>query len=194
MSIRDVMKLENTKLLEDQKITKNKAITVRAPIEIIEELEKITKESYQTLSNIVRIQLIKFVRWGNYEKHVDMMPIPKDVMNFLIKNKSDEELKELTLLMYDILKEWTILTKNDWKYNLCMESLVDYMYIAGIELSHKKILDVEIFEIKHGMDEKWIIFIQYLLKMIFKEFSKPDVEFKFSQGVLRIEIKLITKK
>lgn len=188
------MKLEKIKLVQDQKIIKNRAITVRVPIEIIEEIEKITKESYQTLSNIVRIQLIKFVRWGNYERHVDMMPIPKDVLNFLIKNKSDEELKELTLLMYDILKEWTILTKKDWTYDLCMESLSDYMHISGIALSHKKILDVDIFEIKHGMDEKWIIFTQYLLKMIFKEFSKPDVEFKFSQGVLRIEVKEITKK
>lgn len=91
--------------------------------------------------------------------------------------------------MYVTLKEFTILTTGVWDIDSCIGTLEKYIKKSKMQSSYRKIADENRLEIKHTMNEKWTIFMKYLLESVFKEFS-TERKFEISSNTLIVRIKL----
>lgn len=171
-----------TKLTGPRKKTKTRAITIRIPEDILEDVEKLASENNQTISNLVREHLIQLIRWDVHESKLGLIQVPIKILNSLIQDKSNREINELASLGYELLKEWVMITKGTLGLEQCIESLQDFMHVSKTSSDHKKIRDNHIFEIRHDLNERWSLFGEALLKNIFDDYSKKQYDFKHDKG------------
>jgi hypothetical protein len=184
----------------DRKITKftgpspkikNKVISFRLPVDIVEDLEIQASKTGLTTNGLVREVLIRHVRWDIFAAKIGLVPFPKDFLSEILKDMTQERIEEISVSFYQQFKDWALYSKGKYGLKQCIETLEDYMKASGVESDHRIIGDEHKYIIRHDLGFQWSFFGTNLLKNLFSEFvPEKKIGFTASSSTLTATISL----
>ena len=157
---------------------KTRSITYRLPAKIVEGLE--TESTQKNISQNVLVKQIleKYLQWDRFDDKIDMIPIPKGILNSLGKEMEGEDIEEIIEVILPMIKDTVLFMKGGYDLKRCIETLEDYMKISGMKSDHRIDGNIHHFIIQHDLGIKWSLFTEALLKEIFHSFV-PDKNLRF---------------
>ncbi len=122
--------------------------------------------------------LDKYVQWDRFSNKIDMIPVPKGILEFLGEELDGRDIDEIINIVFPMIKDSVMFVKGGYDLKRCIETLEDYMKASGMNSDHRVEGDVHSFLIQHDLGMKWSVFTEQLLSQVFRSFL-PDKDLKF---------------
>ena len=156
---------------------KTRSITYRLPAKVVEELETEAMQKNISQNVLVKQILERYVRWDRFSEKIGMIPVPKEIINYLGKEIEGEYIDEIIKVILPTIKDTVLFMKGNYDLKRCIETLEDYMRASGMKSDHRVEGELHHFIIQHELGLKWSFFTEQLLKEIFHQFV-PQINLK----------------
>ena len=157
---------------------KTRSITYRLPANVVEELETEANEKNISQNVLVKQILEKYVEWDKFSEKIEMVPIPKKILEILGDDMKGEDIDGIVNALVPIIKDSVLFMKGTFDLKRCIETLEDYMKASGMKSDHRIEGNIHHFIIQHELGLRWSFFTEQLLKEIFRTFE-PEKNLKF---------------
>ncbi len=155
---------------------KSRTVSFRVPDEIILEIEKEAKTMLVSTNVLINQILRDYVRWHRYKQKMRTFPIPEEAMSHFFECMNESQRNEAVEIAYNSLRDWTLVSKKKFDLHSCLESLEDYSRIAGVSVEDSTVGGNHSFIIRHGLGTNTSLFVSLLVKKIFWELKKVNME------------------
>ena len=164
--------LSSTKKRKLEQKTKEKThtVTYRFPEKMIRELETESKNKKISQNVLVKQILEKYIRWDRFSDKIGMIPVPKDLLMQLGDGMDANDINMIVDIIKPVIKNNVMFIKGKYDLKRCIETLEDYMRATGMNSDHRIEGSLHHFIIQHELGMTWSMFIEQLLKEIFREF------------------------
>lgn len=185
---------------------KTKSTTFRLDSRVVEELQKDADQGEISLNVLVNQILKRYIEWDRYEKKLNLLPIPKQILIKMIDETIQvaEEAKIQDLEGYrskiaknaaevalNIMKDSVLFMKKDYNLWTVLDVLRQYMKVAGITSDHTiEAGRKHVFIIQHDLGQNWSLFAKELLSLIFTELAQVRAEISETSKTVKAEINL----
>ena len=170
--------IKSKKQPHTSKKEKTRSITYRLPANVVEELETEANEKNISQNVLVKQILEKYVEWDKFSEKIEMVPIPKKILEILGNDMKGEDIDGIVNALVPIIKDSVLFMKGAFDLKRCIETLEDYMKASGMKSDHRIEGNIHHFIVQHELGLRWSFFTEQLLKEIFHTFE-PDKNMKF---------------
>lgn len=160
----------------DEKLNKSKTVSFRVRENIIEEVEKEAKTKLISTNTLINQILLDYVSWYRYQKRMRTFPISEEVLIHFIECLDESQRNEAIEIAFNSLRDWSLISKKKFDLHSCLEALDDYCRLAGISVDDSMLSGNHSFVIRHNLSRNVSLFISELIKKIFWELKKVNLE------------------
>lgn len=186
-----VYSTKNTYVEKSSKKNNTKIVSFRLPVHIINQISMDAKNNNLTMNSMVSKLLTKYVQWDVNANEMEMVPVPKFVLEQLSDGVKIDHINKLTEQFYEFVKEWVVFTKGEYEFESSTKFLIDYMNASGFTTGYVVEGNIHRFTIRHKLGLRWSILFEDLFTKIFNDFSlgeKP--KFSITPSTVKISITL----
>ncbi len=162
----------------DKENKKTRTISFRVPDKIISEIEKEAKTKLISTNTLINQILTQYVSWDKYEDRIAMFRVPEESLQHILLHLDDVRRCEAVDIVYNIIRDWTLISKKKFDIHTCLETLEAYCKMSGISVEDHVTGDIRTYVIRHNLGQNASILIDDLVHKIFWELVrlKPDIE------------------
>ncbi len=167
------------------------SITYRLPQKLVEELEAEATQKGISQNVLVRQILAKYVRWDRFAGRMDMVPVPKVVMDLLCEKLDNRDIDKMVSDVFPVIMSSVMFIKGGYDLKRCIETLEDYMKSSGVKSDHRVEGNVHSFIIQHELGIHWSVFTERVLTQMFRSFlPEKDLKFQTTESTLILSVSL----
>ena len=167
------------------------SITYRLPQKLLGELENEAEQKGISQNVLVRQILAKYVRWDRFAGRMDMVPVPKVIMDSLCKGMDDHDIDKMVNDVLPVIVSSVMFIKGGYDLNRCIETLEDYMKSSGVKSDHRVDGNVHSFIIQHELGMNWSVFTERVLSQMFRSFvPEKDLKFQTTESTVILSVSL----
>jgi hypothetical protein len=170
---------------------KTRTVSYRLPEKIIQEMETEAMQRGISQNVLVRQILEKFVQWDRFGDKIDMIPVPKGILQSLGVNLEASDINMIVEILKPVIKNNVMFMKGKYDLRRCIEALEDYMRASGIKSDHRIEGSLHHFIVQHELGMTWSLFTEQLLKEIFHEFlPEKNIKTQTTESIVIATISL----
>jgi hypothetical protein len=152
-----------------------RSTSYRLPEEILDELQTEAQEKNISENVLVKQILEKHVNWDRMAEAVGMIPVPHGLLKIIGKEMTENQVDDIVKTLHPIIMDSTMFSKGGDDLERTIEMLEDFMRASGLNSDHRVEGPIHHFIIQHGLGMTWSVFIEKLLRKIFRD-KTPDLE------------------
>ena len=143
-------------------------------------------------NSLINQNLLQYVTWDKYETRIKMFPVPKDSLQHILENIDDIRRKEAVDIIYNNIRDWTLISKKKFDIHSCLQVLEDYCRMVDIIVEDSVSSGIRTFVIRHNLGINVSCLVSELVKKIFWDILKINVETNMTNTtvVAKLESKL----
>lgn len=140
------------------------------------DIEKEAKRMMISTNVLINQILQQYAKWDKFEHRMRMFPIPEESLFYILDNLDEKQQNEAICLTFNSIRDWALLTRKKFDIHSCLEVLEDYCKMVDITIEENISSDTRSYVIRHNMDNNMSPFIEKLVKKIFWELAKINVD------------------
>ena len=152
-----------------------RSTSYRLPEEILDELQTEAQEKNISENVLVKQILEKHVNWDRIAEAVGMIPVPHGLLKIIGKEMTENQVDDLVKTLHPIIMDSTMFSKGGDDLERTIEMLEDFMRASSLNSDHRVEGPIHHFIIQHGLGMTWSVFIEKLLRKIFRD-KTPNLE------------------
>jgi len=176
----------------ESNLKKSRTVSFRVPDNLIGDIEKEAKTKLISTNSLINQILLQYVSWDKYETRIKMFPVPKDSLQHILENIDDIRRKEAVDIIYNNIRDWTLISKKKFDIHSCLQVLEDYCRMVDIIVEDSVSSGIRTFVIRHNLGRNVSCLVSELVKKIFWDIVKIQVETNMTNTtvVAKLESKL----
>jgi len=155
---------------------KTRTVSFRVQDKVISDIEKEAKRMMISTNVLINQILQQYVSWDKFEHRMRMFPIPKENLLYILDSLDEKRQDESICLTFNSIRDWALLTRKKFDIHSCLEVLEDYCRMVDITIEENVSSDSRSYVICHNMNNHISSFIEKLVKKIFWELAKINVD------------------
>jgi len=167
---------------------KTRTVSFRIPEDVINEIEKVAKTKLISTNALINQILTQYVSWDKYEDRIKMFRVPEESLQHILLHLDEVRRGEAVDIIFNIIRDWTLLSKSKFDIHSCLETLEIYCKMAGVSVEDRNSSGVRSFVIMHNLGQNASILISDLVRKIFWELTrkKTDIESTKTTVIARV--------
>ncbi len=155
---------------------KNRTISFRIPEDVLNVVENAANTKHISTNALVTQILTKYASWDIYEEKISMFRVPEESLQHILLHLDEARRREAVDIIFNIIRDWTLVSKGKFDIHTCLETLEIYCQTAGVAVEDRVSSGVHSFVIKHNLGQNASILINELLRKIFWELSRKKID------------------
>ncbi len=159
-----------------QEKTKTRTVSFRVPEHILADIEKEAKTQLVSTNSLINKILLQYVQWDKYENRMKMFPVPGESLQHILEHLDEIKRKEAVDIIYDSIRDWTLISKKKFDIHSVLEVLEDYCRMVDISIEDTVSSGYRSYVIRHNLGRDVSLLICDLVKKIFYDSLKIKVD------------------
>ncbi len=155
---------------------KTRTVSFRIPEDVINEIEKVAKTKLISTNGLINQILTQYVSWDKYEDRIKMFRVPEESLQHILLHLDEVRRGEAVDIIFNIIRDWTLVSKSKFDINSCLETLEVYCGMAGVSVEDRVSSGVRSFVIMHNLGQNASILIGDLVRKIFWELTRKKID------------------
>lgn len=155
---------------------KTRTVSFRIPEDIINEIEKEAKIKLISTNALINHILTQYVLWDKYEDKIKMFRVPEESLQHIFLHLDEVRRGEAIDIVFNIIRDWTLVSKKKWNIHSCLETLEVYCKMVGISVEDYAMDGVRSFVIRHNLGQNGSSLIGELVSKIFLDLTRKKVD------------------
>jgi len=169
------------------KIKKTKTVSFRIPESIMSEIERDAQSQLVSTNILINQVLHHYVVWERYRQKLKIYPVGIEVITELLDNLNDSEISEAADLIYDSVRDYSLVMKKKFDLTSCIECIKTYCNLFGI--CYEDSSGNQVFSLRHGMGKKFSLILVKLFEKIFWDLEKVRTDSQITNSCVVIKPK-----
>jgi len=127
------------------------------------------------------------VSWDKYEDKIKMFRIPEESLQHILLHLDEARRGETVDIIFNIIRDWTLVSKKKFDIHSCLETLEIYCRMAGVSVEDRVLNGVRSFIIKHNLGQNASILIDELVRKIFWELVRKKIDIEFTKTTVIVK-------
>lgn len=161
--------------MENEK-AKTRTVSFRVPEYLIEDIEKEAKTKIVSTNSLINKILLQYVSWDKYTDRMRMYPVPKDSLQHILSNLDELRRGEAVDIIYDSIRDWTLISKKKFDIHTCLQVLEDYCRMVDVVVEESTIEGKRSYIIRHNLGRNVSCLVGELVTKIFWEILKIKID------------------
>ncbi len=160
---------------------KTRTVSFRIPENIINDIEKVAKTKLISTNGLINQILTQYTSWDKYEDRIKMFRVPEESLQHILLHLDEVRRGEAVDIIYNIIRDWTLLSKKKFDILTCLETLEVYCKMAGVSVEDRVSDGFRSFVIMHNLGQNASILIADLVHKIFWELTRKKVDLELTK-------------
>jgi hypothetical protein len=160
---------------------KTRTVSFRIPEDAIDEIEKVAKTKLISTNALINQILTQYVSWDKYEDRIKMFRVPEESLQHILLHLDEVRRGEAVDIIFNIIRDWTLISKKKFDILTCLETLETYCRMAGVSVEDRASDGVRSFVIMHNLSQNASILIGDLVRKIFWELTRKKVDIELTK-------------
>lgn len=166
-------------LMENEK-AKTRTVSFRVPEYLIEDIEKEARTKIISTNALINKILIQYVTWDKYTERMRMYPVPKDSLQHILSHLDELQRNEAVDIIYDSIRDWTLISKKKFDIHTCLEVLEDYCRMVNVIVEEATSEGKRSYIIRHNLGRNVSDIVAELVTKIFWDILKIKVDIEMT--------------
>src|SRR5579875_1518498 len=163
----------------------SKTVSFRVPENVISEIEKEAKSNMISTNVLINQILHDYVEFYRHRKR--LLPTPEDSIKHVLEKITDSEIKELTDISFNSIRDWALVSKMRFDLGACLDAIEQYCRIGEIGFEYSTVGGSYSFVIRHELGKIFSLFISGLIEKIFWELKKVKTDSEITPTTVLIK-------
>jgi len=164
-----------------------KLVSFRLSVNTIDQIKIEAKKNNASLNSVVSNILKKYAQWDVHENEMNMVSLPKFILEEFVNQTKNDSIEKLVESFYDYMKEWILITQDDYDFESSINFLKFYMENFGFYTKYTIEKNQHSILIRHKLGMNWSILIDGLVRKIFNDFvSQKDYSISIRPSTCKI--------
>jgi hypothetical protein len=117
-----------------------------------------------------------------------MFRVPEESLQHILLHLDEVRRGEAIDIIFNIIRDWTLVSKKKFDIHSCLETLEVYCRMAGVSIEDRVLDGVRSFVIKHSLGQNASILIDELIRKIFWELVRKKVDTEFTKTTVIVKV------
>lgn len=171
-----------------EKPARTRTVSFRIPEHIIKGIEKEAKTQLVSTNALINQILLQYENWDKFENRMEMYPIPKESLQHILTNLDELQRGELVDIIYNSIRDWTLIAKKKFDIHSCLEVLENYCRMVGVSVEDTVSSGLHSFIIRHNLGRNASMLICELARKIFWDIVKIKVDTNLTNTTVIVKL------
>jgi hypothetical protein len=149
-----------------------RTLSLRIPEQILSDIEKEAKTNLVSTNVLINQVLHNYINWDRHSKRMKMYPISESILRIMLQKSKELEDGKLADLIFDSIRECTLITKKRFDFDSCLQVLGNYCNMFGITFDNVTSSGKSIFTIRHNLGKNFSLLFEKLFEKILWDLGK----------------------
>jgi hypothetical protein len=169
---------------------KSRTVSFRIPEDIINEIEKDAKTKLISTNALINQLLTQYVSWDKYEDRIKMFRVPEESLQHILLHLDEIRRGEAADIIFNIIRDWSLVTKKKFDIHSCLETLEVYCKMAGVSVEDRALNGTRTFVIRHNLGQNASSLIDEVIRKIFWELTRKKAETELTKTTVIAKISM----
>lgn len=104
-----------------------------------------------------------------------MYPVSEAILRVMLAKSKEAENGELVDLIFDSIRECSLITKKRFDFGSCLHVVKDYCNMFGISFENSSTSETDIFTVRHNLGKNFSLLFEKLFEKILWDLGKTRI-------------------